>query len=149
MTGFLIPLSASIDLFSSTYFELWSQLFTGQGLVLDPAHDLLDFIESSHVVPSQDDVEFNGLVQLWFSNIQIVRGTLIGHLIEAVLLDNNNKLSNDDNVVKDDGIGDGKALKDEGLGEDEAVEDTDDPRDDEDVTEDVDNLGDDDNVTDH
>ncbi len=57
-----------------------------------------------------------------------------------------------DNVVKDDGLGDGEASEDEGLGEGEAVDDTDDLGDDdaEDVTEDDDNLGDADvDVADH
>ena len=62
---------------------------------------------------------------------------------EYVIEDDDN-LSDYDNVVKDDGLGDGKASEDEGLGEDEAIEDTDDDA--EDVTEDDDNLGDDDSV---
>ena len=52
-------------------------------------------------------------------------------------------LNDDNNVVKDDGLGDGEASEDEGLGVGEAVEDTDDLGDDdaEDVIEDNDNLG--------
>ena len=64
----MVPLNVSIDFSSSANFELWLQVIGVHrpGLLPNHVHGLpdLDFIESSLVVPGQDDVEFNKINEI-------------------------------------------------------------------------------------